>query len=333
MKCAQHKAKTLQSDNAVQDETQSDNAVQHRVSLGKSRKSWKTSEALRIHHGKRIKLHLHPATSNRTQAGKTALITGSYGSLGTKFVDIHASRGGDLILVGRSQAKLDQQAADVAARYHVTVHTIAADLSQADEVEKVYTTAKNNGWNVDYLINNAGFGGQGDFARERTMEQDMSMIAVNIEAPTRLAKLFLPDFIARGNGKVLNVSSTAATTPGPLQAVYYATKAYLTSWSNALWRELQGTGVTVTALMPGAMQTGFANAGGLADTRLFANAVKPDDVALAGYEAMLKGELNITSGLPGWQRPMMALAPTFPKKTMLDFVYNQQIAGSVKSAQ
>ncbi len=111
-----------------------------------------------------------PVTSNRTQAGKTALITGSYAGLGTKFVDIHASRGGDLILVGRSQAKLDQQAADVAARYHVTVHTIAADLSQADEVEKVYTTAKNNGWNVDYLINNAGFGGQGDFARERTME-------------------------------------------------------------------------------------------------------------------------------------------------------------------
>ncbi len=159
------------------------------------------------------------------------------------------------------------------------------------------------------------------------------MIAVNIEAPTRLAKLFLPDFIARGNGKVLNVSSTAATTPGPLQAVYYATKAYLTSWSNALWRELQGTGVTVTALMPGAMQTGFANAGGLADTQLFANAVKPDDVALAGYEAMLKGELNITSDLLGWQHPMMALAPMFPKKTMLDFVYNQQIAGSVKSAQ
>ena len=89
------------------------------------------------------------------------------------------------------------------------------------------------------------------------------MIAVNIETPTRLCKLFLPDFIDRASGRILNVSSTAAIMPGPLQAVYYATKAYVTSWSNALWRELKGTGVTVTVLMPGAMQTGFANAGGL----------------------------------------------------------------------
>jgi len=182
----------------------------------------------------------------------------------------------------------------------------------------------------DIIINNAGFGGQGDFARERTMEQDLSMIAVNIEAPTRILKLFLPDMIAGGRGRVLNVSSTAAVMPGPLQAVYYATKAYVTSWSNALWRELKDTGVTVTALMPGAMQTGFADAGGLSDTKLFANAVMPDDVAKAGYEGMLRGELNVTAGLPGWQAPMMAMAPMFPRKVMLDFVYNQQIAGSAK---
>ena len=183
---------------------------------------------------------------------------------------------------------------------------------------------------VDYLINNVGFGGQGDFTRERTMEQDMSMIAVNIETPTRLCKLFLPDFVARGMGKVLNVSSTAATVPGPLQACYYATKAYVTSWSNALWRELKGTGVTVTCLMPGAMQTGFADAGGLADTKLFANAVDPVPVAQAGYDGMVKGVLNVTAGLPGWQKPMMTFAPMFPKKVMLDFVYSQQIAGSAK---
>ena len=97
-----------------------------------------------------------------------------------------------------------------------------------------------------------------------------------------------------------------------------------------MWRELQGTGVTVTALMPGAMKTGFANAGGLADTKLFANAVDPTRVAQAGYDGMLKGKLNVISGLPGWQTPMMKLAPLFPKKTMLNFVYNQQIAGSAK---
>ena len=260
----------------------------------------------------------------------TALITGSYGGLGKCFVKLHAENGGDLILVGRSQKKLDEQKTEVEKEYSVKVHTIEADLSIAEEVKKVYTICKENSWTVDYLINNAGFGGQGDFARERTMEQDMSMIAVNIECPTILCKLFLPDMVKRGNGKVLNVSSTAAIMPGPLQACYYATKSYVTSWSNALWRELQGTGVTVTALMPGAMKTGFANAGGLSDTKLFANAVDPFHVAKAGYEGMLKGKLNVIAGLPGWQTPMMKLAPLFPKKTMLNFVYNQQIAGSAK---
>ena len=261
---------------------------------------------------------------------KTALITGSYGGLGTCFANIHAGNGGDLILVGRSQKKLDEQAESVKAQYGVEVHTIAADLSSPDAAQLIYDTCKENGWQVDYLINNAGFGGQGDFARERTMEQDMSMIAVNIETPTRLCKLFLPDFINRGDGKVLNVSSTAATMPGPLQAVYYATKAYMTSFSNALWRELQDTGVTVTTLMPGAMQTGFASAGGLSDTKMFSNAVDPMAVAKDGYDGMMKGTLNVTSGLPGWQTPMMKLAPLFPKKMMLNFVYDQQSAGSAK---
>ena len=254
---------------------------------------------------------------------KTALITGSYGGLGTCFVKLHAQAGGNLILVGRSQAKLDEQKTEVEKTYGVRVETIAADLSNAEEVEKVYTTCKENGWEVDYLINNAGFGGHGDFARERTMEQDMSMIAVNVECPTILCKLFLPDFIKRGSGKVLNVSSTAATMPGPLQAVYFATKAYVTSFSNALWRELQGTGVTVTALMPGAMRTGFISTGGLANTKMFSNAVDPMKVAQDGYNGMLNGKLNVTSGLPGWQKPMMTLAPMFPRKTMLNFVYNQ----------
>lgn len=258
----------------------------------------------------------------------TALITGSYGGLGKCFVKLHGERGSDLILVGRSQNKLDEQKVEVEKEYCVKVQTIAADLSKAEEVRKVYATCKENGWTVDYLINNAGFGGQGDFTRECTMEQDMSMIAVNIECPTILCKLFLPDMVKRGSGKVLNVSSTATIMPGPLQACYYATKSYVTSWSNFLWRELKGTAVTVTALMPGAMKTGFANAGGLSDTKLFANAVDPFKVAKAGYEGMLKGKLNVISGLPGWQTTMMKLAPLFPKKTMLNFVYNQQITGS-----
>ena len=232
--------------------------------------------------------------------------------------------------MGRSKNKLEAQKLEIEEKYHVNVQTIAADLSSAEEVEKVYSTCVEQGWKVDYLINNAGFGGQGDFARERSMEQDMSMLKVNIECPTILCKLFLPEFIKRRSGRVLNVSSTAVIMPGPLQACYYATKSYVTSWSNALWRELKDTGVTVTALMPGAMKTGFADAGGLSDTKLFSNAVDPYKVALKGYNGMLKGKLNVTAGLPGWQAPMMKLAPLFPKKMMLNFVYDQQSAGSAK---
>lgn len=263
-------------------------------------------------------------TMQTNQKNKTALVTGSYGGLGTCFVKLHASAGGNLILVGRSEAKLAQQAEEVKKEYGVQVNTIAVDLSSPDAAPFIYDTCNKNGWQVDYLINNAGFGGQGDFARERTMEQDMTMIAVNIETPTRLCKLFFKDMIARGSGKVLNVSSTAAIMPGPLQAVYYATKAYVTSWSNSLWRELKGTGVSVTALMPGAMQTGFANAGGLEKTKLFSNPVSPDKVAKDGYEGMLKDKLNVISGLPGWQKAFMSMAPLMPKKMMLNFVFDQQ---------
>ncbi len=260
----------------------------------------------------------------------TALITGSYGGLGTCFVEIHAKTGGDLILVGRNQDKLEQQADEVSKKYGVSVETIAVDLAMDDAAVEIFYICSKKNMIPDIIINNAGFGGQGDFARERTMEQDMSMIAVNVMTPTRILKLFLPEMLKRGSGKVLNVSSTAATMPGPLQAVYYATKSYVTSWSNALWRELKGTGITVTAFMPGAMQTGFVNAAGLSDTKLFANAVKPYAVAKKGYDGMNKGKLNVVAGLPGWQTPMMALAPLFPKKIMLDFVYSQQIAGSAK---
>jgi short-subunit dehydrogenase len=257
-----------------------------------------------------------------------ALITGSYGGLGTRFVNIHAGRGGDLILVGRSQKKLDAQADETHEKYGVEVHTIAVDLSKPEAAQSIYDTCRQNGWLPDVLINNAGFGGQGDFARERTMDQDMSMVAVNVETPTRILKLFLPDMIKRGNGRVLNVSSTAAVMPGPLQAVYYATKAYMTSFSNALWRELKDTGVTVTCLMPGAMSTGFANAGGLSDTALFSRATDPTPVAQAGYDGMLKGELNVTAGLVGAQKVFMPLSPLMPKKMLMDNVYNMQIRGS-----
>ena len=163
-----------------------------------------------------------------------ALITGATGGLGQEFVKLHAQRKGDLVLVAREQGTLDKLKEKVEKEYGVEAYTIAIDLSQPDAAERIYNELKGKGIAIDYLLNNAGFGGQGDFFT-RTMEQDMSMIAVNVVTLTKLTKLFLPDMIKRGSGRVLNVSSTAAMMPGPRQAVYYATKAFVTSMSNSIY--------------------------------------------------------------------------------------------------
>ncbi len=131
------------------------------------------------------------------------------------------------------------------------------------------------------------------------MDEDLGMANVNMVVPTKLMKLFIPDFLKRGHGKILNVSSTVALTPGSLQAEYYATKAYLTSLSNAIWYELKYTGVTCTVLMPGVMDTGFESASDLTTTKMFENTGKPDNVAKDGYKGMLDGKLSVVSGLLG----------------------------------
>lgn len=136
---------------------------------------------------------------------KTALITGSDGGLGSCFVNIHAEKGGNLILVARNETKIYGQRKVIEKEYNVTVNAIIADLSESESAQRIYNTCKENAWKVDYLINNAGFGGQGDFTRERTMGEDLSMLAVNIEVRTRLYKLFLPDFVQRGSGCVLKM--------------------------------------------------------------------------------------------------------------------------------
>lgn len=254
---------------------------------------------------------------------KTTLITGATGGLGKEFIKISAKNGDNLILVARNSQKLASLKKDIESKYHVEVVTIAVDFSNEDAAEQIFTGVQEQGLQVDYLINNAGLGGQGTFL-DRTMEQDINMAKVNMITPTKLLKLFLPGMVKRGSGRVLNVSSSAAMTPGPLQAEYYATKAYLTSLSDALWYELKDTGVTVTALMPGAMDTGFAKAGGLTDTKMFANGGDPAKVAEEGYQAMLDGKLNVFAGLPGWQRPFVGLMPMLPKKTVMRFVADQQ---------
>jgi short-subunit dehydrogenase len=244
-----------------------------------------------------------------------ALITGASSGIGRELARLHAQRGGDLVLVARSTGKLEELASELQREHGSRVLVIARDLSLPSAPREVYEAVRAARIEVDYLINNAGFGGQGAF-HERRWEDDLSMIQLNVLALTALTRLFLPEFVARKSGRILNVSSTACLMPGPLQAVYYATKAYVTSFSNAIAEELRGTGVTVTALLPGATQTEFARVSGMDKTPLFAKMVNPMDVARAGYDGMLAGKLDVIAGLTTGQRLMLAFLP-FTSKTMV----------------
>ncbi len=254
---------------------------------------------------------------------KTALITGASSGIGKELCAIHAERGGDLVVVARRKDKLEQIKIALEREYAVKVMVISKDLSLAGAPKEVYDDIKNAGIEINYLINNAGFGGIGKFY-EREMETDLTMINLNIVALTALTRLYLPDFIKRGSGKILNVSSTASLMPGPLQAVYYATKAYVTFFSNAIAEELHGTNVTVTNLMPGATETEFGRISGMDKTQLFKYAASSRKVAEDGYNGMVKGKIDVISGLPFILKIMLKMVPFFPKRMVLKIVRKMQ---------
>ncbi|CAA6830178.1 MAG: Short-chain dehydrogenase/reductase SDR [uncultured Aureispira sp.] len=254
---------------------------------------------------------------------KVALITGASSGIGKELAFIHAEKGGDLILIARSEDKLNQLKVALEQKYAINVKVIVKDLTKPNSTLEIYNEVKNNSIQVDILINNAGFGGRGKF-HERAWEEDLAMINLNIIALTSLTRYFLPDFVANNKGKILNVSSTASLLPGPLQAVYYATKAYVTSFSNAIAEELHDTNVTVTALLPGATKTEFANSSGMDKTDLFAKAASPKSVAMDGYKAMIAGKLDVISGVPLGQKMLLAAIPLTPKKMLLSQVRKMQ---------
>lgn len=252
-----------------------------------------------------------------------ALITGASSGIGKEFAQIHAEKGGDLIIVARREDKLNALKAELARKYGVQVTVIAKDLTLPEAPAEIYNAVQATGLEVDYLINNAGFGGRGKF-HERDWMKDLSMINLNIVALTALTRLFLPDFVKRNAGRILNVSSTAALMAGPLQAVYYASKAYVTSFSNALAEELHDTNITVTALMPGATETEFASTSGMDQTSLFSTPFSARQVAEDGYNAMLAGKLDVIAGVTLAQRMAMAAIPITPKKLLLRQIRQMQ---------
>lgn len=248
---------------------------------------------------------------------EVALITGASSGIGTEFAKIHAQKGRDLVLVARREARLLALKTELISKYQVEVEIIVQDLSEIDGAEKVYQVIKERGIQISYLINNAGFGGQGLF-HERDLNQETAMINVNIMALTKLTHLFIPDLLKQDQGRILNVASVAALMPGPMQSVYFASKAYVHSFSLGLSEELKATNVTVTALLPGATKTEFAEVANAEDTDLFKNKLyAPSTVALDGYMAMEKGKREVVTGVNKFAKFGLKLLPLIPKQLVL----------------
>ncbi len=231
---------------------------------------------------------------------KTALITGASSGIGMELAKIHASKGDKLVLVARNIDRLNELKSALETEFAVTVYNIQKDLSLMNAPLEVYEEVKSQDIQVDYLINNAGFGDMGYFA-ETSWEKENKMIQLNINALTFLTKLFLKDMIIRKSGKIMNVASTAAFQPGPMMAVYFATKAYVLHFSEAIQAEVRKYGVSVTALCPGPTKSGFQAAADVKGNKLF-NSKNPDseEVAIYAYNAMMKGKAVAIHGFKNY---------------------------------
>ncbi|HXU69297.1 MAG TPA: SDR family oxidoreductase [Polyangia bacterium] len=257
------------------------------------------------------------------ESRKTALVTGASSGIGLDLAKQFASEGYDVALVARSEGKLKEVAAAIERDHKVRAHVVTADLAKAGAADALVAALEARGIDVDVLVNNAGYASYGAF--EKTdLADELNMIQVNVVALTHLTKLFVRKMVAKKSGRVLNVASTAAFQPGPLMAVYYATKAYVLSFSEALANELGGTGVTVTALCPGPTATGFQARAQMEESKLVRGKaiMTSETVARAGYTGLMKGKTVV---IPGVSNKMMAQAVRFlPRNTVTKLVRNAQ---------
>jgi short-subunit dehydrogenase len=249
-----------------------------------------------------------------------ALITGASGGIGLELARQFAAGGHDLVLVARSASKLEAAAGELEAEHHIHARVLTADLLDPAATERVHREV---GDEVDVLVNNAGFAHFGEFATVDRQET-LDTIRLNVMALVDLTRLFLPAMVARKAGRILNVASTAGFQPGPLMAVYYATKAFVLSFSEAIADELAGTGVTVTALCPGPTQSGFQARARMEDSKLVRGKaiMSSEEVAKVGYRGMMKGKRVV---IPGTMNKLIAQSVRFfPRKTITRVVHKMQ---------
>ncbi len=230
--------------------------------------------------------------------GKTAIITGASSGIGFDLTKIFAENGHNLILVARSKDKLAELADHVQRMFGVAAMIMPKDLSDPASADEIYKEINRQGITIDVLVNNAGYGLLGAFAYSDKRDE-AEMLQVNVTTVVRLTKLFLGDMLKRGSGRILNVASTAAFQPGPLMANYYATKAYVLSFSVALADEVRGTGVSVSVLCPGPTFTGFQQRAGIRHEPVVGKLAAVDAVTVAriGYEGLMAGKTIIVPGI------------------------------------
>lgn len=228
--------------------------------------------------------------------GTHALVTGASAGIGRELARLFAKDGHGLVLVARREPELRQLAEELTSAFGVSVRVHACDLSNAEARSGLIAATQD--LEVDFLVNNAGFGSNGTFW-ENDAAREVEMVDLNVTALTHLTRHYLPGMVARGRGRVLNIGSTAGFQPGPYMATYYATKAYVNSLTEALAYELRGTGVTATVSCPGPVATEFAAIAGNDKTALFKKAsgvASAEWVAKEAYEAMLKGKAVAVHG-------------------------------------
>jgi hypothetical protein len=252
---------------------------------------------------------------------ETALITGGSSGIGFELSWLFAKDGYNLVIVARNRQELDVASKKLSS-LGVSVLTVQKDLSDPNAPAEIFDSLQKAKVRVDVLVNNAGFGNFGKF-HETDLGKELQMIQVNITALTHLTKLFVKGMVERKKGKILNLASTAAFQPGPLMAVYYASKAYVLHFSEAIANELEGTGVTVSALCPGPTRTGFQKRSDMGDSRLFRDKImEPKAVAKAGYDGLMKGKTIV---IPGLKNRLLAFSVRLtPRKTVARIARSMQ---------
>ncbi len=252
----------------------------------------------------------------------TALITGASSGIGRELAIYHAEKGGDLIITARREETLNALKTEIEGAHGVTVHVVALDLGADGGAKDLISKVDALGVPVDVLINNAGFGGHGRFT-ERDLDADLAMIDLNVKALVTLTHHFAAKMAEQGGGKILNVGSTAGFMPGPLQATYFATKAFVNSFSQAVDQELRDKGVSVTVLAPGYVETEFASAADLEGTSLVKSGATARSVAKFGYDAMRRRELvAINDGRLSFM--LNWIIPFLPRRTILKMTERMQ---------